>query len=203
MQEILQNYSDDEVEECDGFIHSTIPNKCLCNPQLITCGRCDNKEYVSHNHWSAITCQKCKKNDLNAGFRDICIENRSDINICHTKIVKIPLKRLLKMKEDEIEGVEKRISEIIDKYGDLVWFASSDPETYPTACEPYRAILRKYYKECKALKDDDENWQHGFNSGMLACARLLSMYVGEVDEFLLNRSESIAVGEKEFPCLNT
>ena len=131
IKKILRNYSDDEVEEYNGYIHSTMPDKCLCNPQLITCGRCDNKEYVSHNHWSAITCQKCKKNNLNAEFRDICIKNQRDIDICHTKIVKIPLKGLLKMKEDEIEGVEKRIGEIIDKYVDLVWFASSDPEKLP------------------------------------------------------------------------
>ena len=34
----------------------------------------------------------------------------------------ISLKDLLKMKEDEIMGVEKRIGEINNKYFDLVWF---------------------------------------------------------------------------------
>ena len=206
IKKILRNYSDDEddeVEEYNGYIRSTMPDECLCNPQLIICGRCDNKEYVYHNHWLAITCQKCKKNNLNAEFKDICIKNQRDDDICYTKMANISLKDLLKMKEDEIMGVQKRIGEIDNKYFDLVWFARSDPKSYPSALEPYNKVLRKYPKECIALKNDDENWQHGFNSGMLACARLLSAYVHEVDDFFINRYEDITNSEKEFPFLDT
>lgn len=84
--------------------------------------------------------------------------------------------------KDKIERFNKIVSELMDKYFDLVWLARSDRDALLKS-EIYEALSKineiesKYEIEVKALYEDDTNWHHGFNSGMLACLRFLSSYI--------------------------
>lgn len=79
----------------------------------------------------------------------------------------------------------------MDKYFELVWFARAKPhmlldrEMYETL-DSYNKIKEKYPKETADIKSpEDDNWTHGFNSGMLAASRLyLEMIEGD-PEFAL------------------
>lgn len=83
----------------------------------------------------------------------------------------------------------EELQEIDNKYFDLVWFARCKDTTQPA----FKKVMKKYPKEVKALREDDTNWEHGFNSGMLAGARLFMSIVE-------NRKEE---GYEEFPFLDT
>lgn len=64
--------------------------------------------------------------------------------------------------------------ELAEKYFDLVWFVRRGPDDMPEESKkPYYEILKKYPNEIKKLDECDDNWQHGFNSGVLATLRLL------------------------------
>ena len=76
--------------------------------------------------------------------------------------------------------------EFMSKYLDLVWFARSNPdklveeeryEMVKDVISSLQKIADKYPKEVAELCADETNWQHGFNSGVLAYARFLSSYV--------------------------
>lgn len=88
--------------------------------------------------------------------------------------------------EEKSKRLDLVNSEFMSKYLDLVWFARSNPdklienEEYETAqrvMNSLREIVDKYPKEVDELCEDDTNWQHGFNSGILAYARFIATYV--------------------------
>jgi hypothetical protein len=68
-------------------------------------------------------------------------------------------------------AVKSKAGEDTDKYFDLVWIArgAGRGEHPSPLAEKYRAEIEKL----KCVRDGD--WQHGFNSGMLAASR---MYMG-------------------------
>lgn len=78
-----------------------------------------------------------------------------------------------------------------DKYFDLVWYARKDSaklledEQYEILAS-IKKIEEKYPKETQELNDPKlSDWSHGFNSGMLASARLyLSMIEYNVEQAL-------------------
>lgn len=73
-------------------------------------------------------------------------------------------------------GIREKIDELICRYFDLVWIASKDPIEF-AGKDFYERVAQKYPEELLKLQDPgDGDWQHGFNSGMLACARLLYAY---------------------------
>lgn len=86
--------------------------------------------------------------------------------------------------------------EFMSKYLDLVSFArwgNADEHLnngeYQTAVNILGCIKEmrdKYPDEVKELEEDDSNWVHGFNSGVLAYARFLATYcedgLWELDE---------------------
>ena len=92
-----------------------------------------------------------------------------------------------------IEEQEGTITELHMKYDMLVWYARSNPKNWdrPKVMERIKLVEGSYPQEVKDLKSEDGEWHHGFNSGMLACLRLMDYPLGVVD------------GLKEFPFLDT
>ena len=93
----------------------------------------------------------------------------------------------------EEEDYKKYLEDLLAKYNDLVWYArSSEKHEHIKGVKAEKMrIENKYTEECISLVDvDEDNWQHGFNSGMLAALRLVS-----------ERDKQQAM--KEFPHLHT
>jgi len=107
------------------------------------------------------------------------------------------------MRSNKRERVKKAIALMIehcnDKYFDLVWYARRDKseliekEQYEII-HTMQKIEDKYPEEIKRLTDfESGDWEHGFNSGMLATSRLyLSMIEEDVEQAL-----------EEFPFLDS
>jgi len=78
---------------------------------------------------------------------------------------------------------------LMDKYYELVWLARRTQEDYelPNIKVLIDETRAKYPLESANLAYSDEsNWHHGFNSGMLACLRLVScarIYPQNMEEF--------------------
>jgi hypothetical protein len=101
------------------------------------------------------------------------------------------------MKKKEIL---ENIIELEDKYFDLVWYARKTEEDYntiPKAKENMDRIQNQYPDEVASLYADDSNWEHGFNSGMLAGMRYI-MTLFETGP--LGGKE---MADEEFPFLDT
>jgi hypothetical protein len=89
---------------------------------------------------------------------------------------------------------KKHLSKLEDKYCRLVWYARSDKynllsnEVYE-ALSSMNEIESLYKDDVDELLNDETNWQHGFNSGMLAGIRLVigmmnkDGYQDSIDEF--------------------
>ena len=95
--------------------------------------------------------------------------------------------------------------EFMSKYLDLVWFARANPaklledEIYE-ALNSLKKMEAKYPEETKELLEDDTNWTHGFNSGVLAYARFLSSYledglweVGDINKDIAEHEKVITI----------
>jgi hypothetical protein len=72
-------------------------------------------------------------------------------------------------KKELIEEVIK----LQDKYCNLVWYARSSPQNdhIEGVLENRKRIEESYPKEINQLIHSETNWEHGFNSGMLAGMR--------------------------------
>ena len=65
-------------------------------------------------------------------------------------------------------------NELMEKYYSLVWYARSISDE-PEVAAARKEVRDLYPKEIDDLSTESNgDWQHGFNSGMLACLRLLS-----------------------------
>lgn len=100
-------------------------------------------------------------------------------------------------KPERIKESVKLMIENDEKYCSLVWYARCDQqkrleEECYEALKKCKEIEEKYPEEIKALGEDD-NWSHGFNSGMLAASRL---YLSMIEE---NVEQAI----EEFPFLDS
>jgi hypothetical protein len=103
-------------------------------------------------------------------------------------------------------AIKHRLEELESKYCDLIWFARSDNNTQNANIrEKQREVIIAHLEECKSLQcPKTSDWQHGFNSGMLAATRLIASYVQSDDEFDgVSRKERISYAEEEFPLLDT
>jgi len=86
------------------------------------------------------------------------------------------------------------------KYFDLVWYSRSDPD-HPGLSEAHRAriisaqnrIEATYPKEIDALCSETDNWECGFNNGMMAGVRFV----------LTAMDYGLELAEDEFPFLDT
>jgi len=81
-----------------------------------------------------------------------------------------------------------------DKYVDLLWYARSGPEneTIKGVKENKERIEALYPNEVKGLQEHGD-WNHGFNSGMVAALR----YILTMDEL------GKEVADEEFPMLDS
>ena len=83
-----------------------------------------------------------------------------------------------------------------EKYFDLVWYARKSEEHYntiPKVKENVDRIIEQYPEETQNLSSEGGDWEHGFNSGMLAGMR----YILTLD------SEGKEQADEEFPFLDT
>tara|TARA_B110000285_G_C15126665_1_gene620662 strand:+ start:54 stop:344 length:291 start_codon:yes stop_codon:yes gene_type:complete len=94
-------------------------------------------------------------------------------------------------KKELIEEVIK----LQDKYCNLVWYARSSPQNdhIEGVLENRKRIEESYPKEINQLIHSETNWEHGFNSGMLAGMR----YILELSE------GDFETAKEEFPFLDT
>lgn len=103
----------------------------------------------------------------------------------------------MKKNERIKEAVKLMTENCNNKYFDLVWYARANKPKL-LAAEQYEDVYKmneiekKYPNEISDLGSDD-NWSHGFNSGMLAASRL---YLGMIEE-------SVEDAILEFPCLDS
>jgi hypothetical protein len=91
--------------------------------------------------------------------------------------------------------------EFMTKYGDLVWLARSDKEKLMQeeiyeGLKNIQRVEEAYPKDVKELYEDDSNWQHGFNSGILAYSRFLASYIEDTLWEVDDDNEDIAENEK-------
>lgn len=98
----------------------------------------------------------------------------ADVNINEIVRERDELKLRLHDAEAALNEIEHRVHEDCDKYDDLVWFARAELEGNPQTVSPCKRIQEKYPEECKGIKGMDGDWVNGFNSGVLAAARLYS-----------------------------
>lgn len=94
--------------------------------------------------------------------------------------------RTLTTPEEKSKRFDFINSQLMEKYFELVWFARSDPqkvketgskELFKTITKKLEEISNKYPREVQALCGDSSNWEHGFNSGILAYSRFLAEYL--------------------------
>ena len=96
-------------------------------------------------------------------------------------------------------NVETVIDNKLTKYDDLVWYARKTAEDRANNADCNTECLRietTYPNECIRLNDPDAaDWEHGFNSGMLAALRYVASY-------LTNDPVEIEFAERSFPYLD-
>lgn len=118
---------------------------------------------------------------------------------------KKPEIRTLTTIEEKVKRFDFINSHFMDKYLELVWFARSDPERLVeeekyelvnSVVHSMQKIIDKYPQETTELFEDETNWQHGFNSGVLAYARFLATYVEDGLWELCKGNKGIAEYEK-------
>lgn len=118
--------------------------------------------------------------------------------------------------------IKPKLKELEQKYFDLVWFARSRPENknIPGVKAKLDKVKADYPKEVEALKSHNGDWQHGFNSGMLACSRLVTPYAlphnyrctdgnhdsdsdDDASDSVVGKQAEIDFANREFPFLDT
>ena len=94
--------------------------------------------------------------------------------------------------EEKIKRFEHINGVFMGKYFDLVWFARSDEkklleeERYETL-NRLKEIAEKYKEEVEELCGETSDWNHGFNSGILAYSRFLLHSFSEYRILLFKR----------------
>lgn len=88
-----------------------------------------------------------------------------------------------------------RLFKEMEKYRDLVWLARSNSQE-PNIVQIQNIIRSKYPREVEKLEGENGDWEHGFNSGMLACCNLFS-------EYLLDDDMYDAIVEDNEECANS
>lgn len=90
----------------------------------------------------------------------------------------------------KVKNACAKMREHMEMYFELVWYARNankpkllDREAYETLAY-VNDLENKYPDEIKKLREDD-NWHHGFNSGMLAASRLYIEMIEGNPEFAL------------------
>lgn len=84
--------------------------------------------------------------------------------------------------EEKLQRLDEALRKFMHKYHELVWLARTDEkelmkkEIYE-GLAAIKRIEKEFPEDVKELYECDSNWQHGFNSGVLAFARYISTYI--------------------------
>lgn len=118
----------------------------------------------------------------------------------------------------------EKIREMEEKYFNLVWLARKTPEDMeiPKVREEVEKVTNLYPEDVEELENDETNFVHGFNSGMLAASRLFWSYLEKPKRYKIDEEdlesdevplkpltlqelyeEEIQQAEDEFPFLDT
>lgn len=139
-------------------------------------------------------------------------------------------KKHIERRSENYISIEDKLSEIKDKYFDLVWYArksDEDREEIPAVDQEMTRIEKSYPHDIHNLFHNPD-WTHGFNSGALAISRLISAYEEESDKesdsfdsdsensdtenensderfekYFFSRNGRIDIAEDDFPMLDT
>jgi hypothetical protein len=114
--------------------------------------------------------------------------------------------------------ITENLQELLSKYHDLVWYARSHPssdvdfwkgvpdQVMQGAFRGQMRVEEDYPDEVSKLRGDNSDWEHGFNSGMLAAlnyvltaSRSIEYDDGE-ETFWIG---GISDAQEEFPMLDT
>ncbi len=90
--------------------------------------------------------------------------------------------KYLTSSEEKLQRLDEALSKFLHKYFDLVWLARADmdkliKEEIYEGLASIKRIEKEYPDNVKELYESEDNWQHGFNSGVLAFARYISDYI--------------------------
>ena len=88
-----------------------------------------------------------------------------------------------------------RLEALEEKYSELIWIARVDPDLVmgdENLRKLYQERVEKHRPDVMNLNTNAADWHHGFNSGMLACTRLLRAYA-------LPRNHRVIVQREEIP----
>jgi hypothetical protein len=102
------------------------------------------------------------------------------------------------------ELLAKKLGQLETKYFDLVWLARKKPDMWyhPVIGPMIKEVEEKWPKESEILSRPKEgDWQHGFDSGILACVRLLQAYT-QSDKELRELRENYDTGRGRIPNLD-
>jgi len=93
------------------------------------------------------------------------------------------------------QRVDKVLQDFEQKYCDLIWYARINPKNHhiPGVLTNKLRVESMYPNDVEDLKGEHGDWHHGFNSGMLACARYLSTL----------KEYGSGLADKEFPMLDS
>ena len=94
-------------------------------------------------------------------------------------------------KKELLENLQQKHN----KYSDLLWYARRNPlnESIKGVKENKERIEELYPNEVKELQSENGDWNHGFNSGMVAALR----YILTMDEM------GKEAADEEFPMLDS
>ena len=115
---------------------------------------------------------------LGGNLRDI------DVTAANQKEID-DFRKLLTANGFEVVNARNRNAmDLYKKYNDLVWYARSQPENAEMeAVKTHKKRIETAYKsEVNDLRNDYDNWQHGFNSGMYAALGLMLDEDSNMDE---------------------
>ena len=133
----------------------------------------------------------------------------------------LELMSALEQKVKREKSIKGRIGEIMEKYLDLVWMARKDDalmRARPDIRKIFNEKSAKYPGELEKLQSEEGDWRHGFNSGMLACSRLLNAYAipydykkaddvsnddSDDESIVFTRNFNIDMAERDFPMLDS
>lgn len=102
----------------------------------------------------------------------------------------------MKLEKATWKTINEKLIELQEKYFQLVWLSRKRPEDYSKTeiAKLMHQVRQDYPKETMHLSSPiDGDWHNGFNSGMLACIRLIQAM----------KHGSIASAQAEFPDLDT
>jgi hypothetical protein len=78
-------------------------------------------------------------------------------------------------KEEKCRRFDEINNQFFEKYFDLVWYATTDPDELEKEGNP--ELLAKLKQMNETYGNPAEGWKHGFNCGILAYSRFLLSYV--------------------------